>query len=91
MILRACEVGVEERGDLDWKAQLPLTASDPEGKQTQQAELAKDIAAGSGRRLGCGGGASKVWESGRTPQDRLDALGTPHFSARGELNVTIAY
>lgn len=45
MILRACEVGVEERSDLDWKAQLPLTASDPEGKQTQQAELAKDIAA----------------------------------------------
>lgn len=45
MILRACEAGVEERSDLDWKAQLPLTASDAEGKQTQQAELAKDIAA----------------------------------------------
>ncbi|KQS69832.1 helix-turn-helix domain-containing protein [Modestobacter sp. Leaf380] len=47
LIERACENRVTERADLDWKQQLPLTATseDKQKKVAQQAELAKDIAA----------------------------------------------
>jgi hypothetical protein len=45
MVERACALAIEERTDLDWKSQLPLTSQDAEGKRSQQAELAKDIAA----------------------------------------------
>jgi len=47
VIQRACEFRVAERENLDWKRKLPLTAGrdQPEAKQKQQSELAKDIAA----------------------------------------------
>jgi len=47
LIERACSEAVPERSDLDWKRQLPLTATkaDTAAKQHQQLELAKDIAA----------------------------------------------
>lgn len=47
LIERACAESVPERTDLDWKRQLPLTATkaDAKAKQAQQLELAKDIAA----------------------------------------------
>lgn len=47
LIERACAEAVAERGDLDWKRQLPLTAdkSDSKAMEYQQLELAKDIAA----------------------------------------------
>lgn len=47
LIERACAESVSERTNLDWKRQLPLTASKTEraAKEAQQLELAKDIAA----------------------------------------------
>jgi hypothetical protein len=47
LIERACDERVAERADLDWKRDLPLTASssDKAKKVAEQAELAKDIAA----------------------------------------------
>jgi hypothetical protein len=58
LIERACVNRVTERDDLDWKQQLPLTAT-PEDKHKrlmQQAELAKDIAA-----MANGGGGMIVY------------------------------
>ncbi|WP_426561344.1 helix-turn-helix domain-containing protein [Angustibacter sp. McL0619] len=45
LIQAATAQRLSERADLDWKAQLPLTSADSEGKRDQQAELAKDVAA----------------------------------------------
>jgi hypothetical protein len=45
MIERACQLGIEETAALDWKSELPFTATEGEPKPRQQAELAKDIAA----------------------------------------------
>ncbi|MGP5045947.1 AlbA family DNA-binding domain-containing protein [Glutamicibacter ardleyensis] len=45
LIEQAVADGVEERTDLDWKSDLPLTAIPKEGREAQSMELAKDIAA----------------------------------------------
>lgn len=54
LVSQACSQGVRERDDLDWKSTLPLTL--PAGKETgrdqQQDELAKDIAAMANGRGG---------------------------------------
>lgn len=42
---RACAEGTPESTNLDWKSQLPLTTEPELGKQNQELELAKDIAA----------------------------------------------
>lgn len=44
LVLRACEQQVVERGDLDWKAKLPLPTAGPRPAEAEE-ELAKDIAA----------------------------------------------
>ena len=52
----ACDQRVKEREDLDWKQQLPLTISskspDRDGRNREQDELAKDIAAMANSRGG---------------------------------------
>lgn len=47
LIQRACDERISERSDLDWKRDLPLTAAKGEHAKrlTQQADLAKDVAA----------------------------------------------
>ncbi len=54
LVRQACAASVQERDDLDWKSTLPLTL--PAGKETgrdaQQEELAKDIAAMANSRGG---------------------------------------
>lgn len=54
MVEAACELGVTEREDLDWKSTLPLTlpAENSVGRSEQQDELAKDIAAMANTRGG---------------------------------------
>lgn len=42
---RACREGTPESSNLDWKKLLPLTTDQERGKQNQELELAKDIAA----------------------------------------------
>lgn len=52
----ACDQRVKEREDLDWKQQLPLTipsnSPDRDGRNREQDELAKDIAAMANSRGG---------------------------------------
>lgn len=45
MIKRAVEEGIQEQSNHDWKTNLPLTATEPQARQGQGTELAKDIAA----------------------------------------------
>ncbi|NYJ74922.1 AlbA family DNA-binding domain-containing protein [Allobranchiibius huperziae] len=45
LVAEACAQKVAESTQLDWKKELPLKAVDPVGKQAQQLELAKDLAA----------------------------------------------
>ncbi len=45
LVVEACAQKIAESAQLDWKKVLPLTAVDAAGKQTQQLELAKDLAA----------------------------------------------
>jgi hypothetical protein len=54
LIHRACTQAVSELEDLDWKSKLPLTLppSNTAGRDEQQDELAKDIAAMANTRGG---------------------------------------
>lgn len=45
IVKRAVAEGVEEQANLDWKTNLPLTATETQARQGQGMELAKDIAA----------------------------------------------
>lgn len=78
LIERACEERVQERPDLDWKQQLPLTSSNEnrEAKHHQQLELAKDIAA----MANSGGGmivygVAETRQSGTSAADHIEAVG----------------
>jgi Putative DNA-binding domain len=54
LVREACAQAVKERDDLDWKSALPLTlpADNTAGRNEQQDELAKDIAAMANTRGG---------------------------------------
>ena len=54
LVRQACAQAVQERDDLDWKSTLPLTlpAGKEPGRDAQQDELAKDIAAMANSRGG---------------------------------------
>lgn len=72
---RACEAGITESTNLDWKRALPLTTEIERGKQGQELELAKDIAA-----MANSGGGMIVYgivEAGRgsSAADRVELVG----------------
>lgn len=78
LVLNACDVGATERADLDWKRDLPLTASSDqhEARRHQQLELAKDIAA----MANSGGGmvvygVAETRESGASAAERVVPVG----------------
>jgi hypothetical protein len=54
LVRQACAENLQERDDLDWKSTLPLTLPDEKeaGRDAQQDELAKDIAAVANSRGG---------------------------------------
>lgn len=78
LVQQACERAVGERDDLDWKSTLPLTL--PPGKETgrdaQQDELAKDIAAIANSR-----GGMIVYgvaeDRGTSTADHVNSVGQP--------------
>lgn len=80
LVRMACDQRIKERDDLDWKSQLPLTISaksgDDEGRNRQQDELSKDIAAMANTR---GGlilfGVAEV--RGTSEADKVTSVGEP--------------
>ena len=78
LIRKACAQAVKEQQDLEWKSALPLTvpADKAEGRDEQQDELAKDIAAMANTRGGMivYGVAEK---RGTNAASKVDSVGQP--------------
>ena len=78
LIRKACAQAVKEQQDLEWKSALPLTvpADKAEGRDEQQDELAKDIAAMANTRGGMivYGVAGK---RGTNATSKVDSVGRP--------------